>query len=209
MDEHKTISDLWLVRHGVTDWNIQGRYQGQSDTPLNETGLAQAKALAQELKSEQAAGKVFSAIYSSDLSRASGTAQTLADALGLSVQIDPRLREINLGEWEGKDYRSIVAQYNDLLAVRAQDALASHAPGGEFTLQVAERVRAAADDIAAAHPGETVLLVSHGVALACLIALATGKGLQGVYSMLPHNTHPVLIQWPVSLSSPAEGVNER
>lgn len=209
LEEPKITSDLWLVRHGITDWNVEGRYQGQSDTPLNETGLAQAQALAQELQAEQAAGKTFSAIYSSDLRRASATAQILADALGLTVRLDPRLREINQGEWEGKEYRTIVAQYRELLSVRAQDALAYRAPGGESTLEVAERVRAAADDIAAAHPAEIVLVVSHGVALACLIAQATGKGLQNVYSMLPNNTHPVQIQWPVPLPNPAEGADGR
>ncbi len=205
MQDNPERTELWLVRHGQTDWNIQGRYQGQSDIPLNESGLAQAQALSEELRAEQAAGKHFTAIYSSDLERACRTAEIIAGPLGLPVRIDARLREINQGDWEGKNYRAIVAQYQDLLALREEDALQSRAPGGESTLEVAERVRAAADDIAAAHPGETVLVVSHGVALACLIAQANGQPLQNVYNMLPRNTHPVQIQWPVPLSCTAMG----
>lgn len=92
------MTDLWLVRHGQTDWNLTGRWQGQaSDAPgLNDAGQAQVLTICEQLK-----GIKFSAIYSSDLLRARQTAEMVAESLGLSVTLELRLREINLGEWRG------------------------------------------------------------------------------------------------------------
>ena len=182
---------LWLVRHGQTDWNIQGRYQGQSDIPLNAVGQAQAADLAAQL-----AGQTFTAIYSSDLQRASCTAQAVGDAVNLPVRLDDRLREIDQGEWEGMDYRDIVRQYAGLMEQRAQAAESFRAPGGESIPEVVQRVASAADEIACAHPGGRVLVVSHGVALAALICRAGGISINEIYSHIPHNAQPVVVQWP-------------
>jgi 2,3-bisphosphoglycerate-dependent phosphoglycerate mutase len=84
------MTQLWLIRHGLTDWNLEGRYQGQSDIPLNAEGLAQARRLAERLK-----GTSIEALFSSDLLRAYQTAKILGECLGLPVQADPRLREIH------------------------------------------------------------------------------------------------------------------
>lgn len=90
------MTRLILVRHGETDWNVEGRYQGHSDVPLNARGRAQAARLAEALR-----GSDIRAIYSSDLARARETAEALAHATRLAVQHDPRLREIDQGDWEG------------------------------------------------------------------------------------------------------------
>jgi len=92
------MTDLWLVRRGQTDRNLTGRWQGQaSDAPgLNDTGHAQVLTICEQLK-----GSKLSAIYSSDLLRARQTAEMIAESLGLSVTLELRLREINLGAWEG------------------------------------------------------------------------------------------------------------
>jgi 2,3-bisphosphoglycerate-dependent phosphoglycerate mutase len=81
---------LWLIRHGQTDWNLEGRYQGQCDAPLNAAGRAQAEALASRLT-----GQSFAALYSSDLQRARETAEIIGAQLGLFSQCEVRLREIN------------------------------------------------------------------------------------------------------------------
>src|SRR5215467_14607337 len=87
---------LLLVRHGETDWNADGRLQGQTDRPLSDFGRRQARQLAEELDGEQ-----FEAIYSSDLARARETAEIVSERRGLAVRLDPDLREKDWGNWEG------------------------------------------------------------------------------------------------------------
>ena len=90
---------LWMVRHGETAWNAEGRVQGQTDVPLNEAGFAQARAVAAALSGER-----FSAIYSSDLLRVTQTAEPCAQALALPVRLDARLRERHYGMFETLTY---------------------------------------------------------------------------------------------------------
>jgi broad specificity phosphatase PhoE len=186
-------TELWLVRHGETDWNRQGLYQGQSDIPLNETGLAQAREAARQIAE---AGRSFTALYSSPLSRAYHTAQETANLLNLPVRIDARLREINQGSWQGLNFDQVVEQFSDIVQAAEADPLNRRAPGGETPLEVAERVAAAADDIARAHPGETVLVFSHGFALATLVCQARGIPLEQVYQHIPDNAHAEVVWWP-------------
>jgi broad specificity phosphatase PhoE len=87
---------LLLVRHGETDWNRDGRWQGGSDTRLNDLGREQARALAERLDGS------IDVLYSSDLARARETAEIVAAKLGLEVHVDPRLRERSFGSWEGR-----------------------------------------------------------------------------------------------------------
>ena len=108
------MTRLCLIRHGQTDWNIQGRIQGQTDIPLNETGRTQAYVLAKLLKNEE-----FAAIFSSDLDRAKETAAILAASFCLPVTVEPRLREVNQGEWEGQLVTDIAAQPGNFLKVVA------------------------------------------------------------------------------------------
>ena len=161
------MTQLCLVRHGQTDWNLEGRYQGQSDVPLNENGLAQAKSLTEQLK-----GQTFSAIYSSDLMRARQTAELIAKMLGITMQIEPRLREINQGEWEGVLVDDIKARYAEIWSQRTVDPANVRPPGGETVGEVATRVYAALDDIARLFPTEHVLVVSHGLSIATAICRA-------------------------------------
>lgn len=184
------MTELVLVRHGQTDWNIQGRYQGQADVPLNNTGLAQARELAQTLTGEH-----FDAIYSSDLQRARQTAEALGQALGLPVQIDRRLREINQGDWEGRIFTDIKALFAQQIAAREKDPLGVRPPGGESVGEVAERIAAATQDIVHAHPNGRVLIVSHGLSIATLIARARGLSLAEVYSLIPKNVSTTSVEW--------------
>jgi broad specificity phosphatase PhoE len=172
-----------------------GRYQGQSDIPLNATGLAQAYTLAGQL-----AGKEFSALYSSDLQRARRTAEILAEALGMPLAIDQRLREISQGEWEGKNYQEVVQQYSSGLVegIRNPTLIDVAAPGGESTSQVASRMRTAANAIAASYPQGPVLVVSHGFALATLVCQAEGISLADIYRFIPDNAKPTVIDWVIN-----------
>lgn len=185
------MTTLWLVRHGQTDWNVEGRYQGQTDVPLNAAGLAQAHALAAEL-----AGRPFDAVYSSDLQRARITAEIIARPLRLPVQTDIHLREINQGQWEGQIYKHLVARFQAEMLARRGDPNGFRPPDGESVAEVAARVAQAIDAIACAHPDGQVIVVSHALALATLICQANQIPLQDVYDHLPHNAHPEVIEWP-------------
>ena len=185
------MTELWLVRHGQTDWNVDGRFQGQSDVPLNDAGLAQARELAAGLN-----GHKFSAVYSSDLIRAYQTAEIIAGRVGLPVRVDRRLREICQGEWEGLLISEVRQRFNQDFSVPYHDITRSRAPGGESVIEVAERLTQAADDIALAFPVQPVLLVSHGLALAALFCRAANFPLSEVYSRIPDNAHPLLVEWP-------------
>jgi len=185
------MTKLYLIRHGQTDWNVEGRYQGQTDQPLNATGRAQAEMLARQLVPAQ-----LKAIYSSDLKRALETAQIVAAFLRLTVQLDPRLREISLGEWEGHVVSDIAERYQAAWANRARNPLEARAPGGESIAEVAARVAAAAGDIVARHPAGPVLVVSHGLALAALICQARQRPLAEAYQAIPENGRPEVIDWP-------------
>ena len=179
-----------LIRHGQTDWNMDGRYQGQSDIPLNEKGLAQAKTLAGELQ-----GRAFTSIYSSDLMRARQTAQPIADALKLTVQLEPRLREINQGEWEGQVAENIKARYADLWAQRTIDPASVRPPGGETVAEVAARVYAALNDISRRHSSGTIMIVSHGLCLAVIICRVRDIPIEKSYTLIPDNIQPFWIDW--------------
>jgi broad specificity phosphatase PhoE len=190
----KRMTVLWLIRHGQTDWNVEGRYQGQSDVPLNATGLDQAAALAASLD-----GQHFDALYSSDLARAYQTAEVIAAHTGLPVQTDPRLREINQGDWQGRTLDEIKGIYNEGTQARRVtiDPVTARAPGGESVWEVSQRMAQAADDIARRYPAGRVLVVGHGLALATLYCQAENIPLAQVYSRIPENTQSTIIQWEI------------
>jgi glucosyl-3-phosphoglycerate phosphatase len=143
---------LW--RHGQTIWNVEHRFQGQSDIPLDETGEAQAEYAARRLATLRP-----DTIFSSDLTRAASTAAPLARLTGLTVTLDKDLRERFGGDWEGLTDDEIADRYP---AERAT----WNPPNGEPTAAVADRVRAALTRIAATiADGQLAVVVSHGAAL--------------------------------------------
>src|SRR5512134_3367418 len=93
---------LWLIRHGETSWNAEGRVQGQTDVPLSDVGHSQARALADRL-----AGRSFGALYSSDLQRVTQTALPVSQTLGLPIRAEPRLRERHYGMFETLTYAEV------------------------------------------------------------------------------------------------------
>ena len=138
------MTTLLLARHGETEWNREERYQGHADPPLNETGRAQAEELADSL-----ADGSIDAVYASDLRRAAETAEIVGTRLGLPVEREAGLREIDVGSWQGLTK----AQIDD----RPWD--------GETYEHHSERITRALRDIAARHPTGRVLVVSHGGSL--------------------------------------------
>lgn len=184
------MTHLCLIRHGQTDWNLEGRYQGQGDVPLNAAGRTQAYALAGQLD-----GRIFKALYASDLKRAMETAEIVSEFVNLPVNPEPRLREIDQGEWEGELVEVIKSRYAELWSHRSQDPAGVRPPGGETVREVAERVHAALDDIAIIHPKGSVLIVSHGLALATVICKVQNIPVGQAYSVIPDNARPVWVDW--------------
>jgi broad specificity phosphatase PhoE len=140
------VTTILLARHGETDWNRDGRWQGWADPPLNETGRAQARALAEQLR-----GVPFDAVYSSDLARAHETAEIVAAPHAVPVVADPGLREIDIGSWSGLTRAEIDERFP-----------AGERPDGETRDRHAARVLKAVERIARANPGRRILLVTHG-----------------------------------------------
>ena len=187
------MTRLILVRHGATEWNREGRYQGHSDTPLSAEGVAQAQRLIERLREEKIAQ-----VVSSDLERARATARILAEGLQLPPpRFDPRLREIDLGEWEGRLASEIAVDDTPAWEARNRNPADIGAPGGETTRQLAQRVWSCLDELAAQVPRGTVLVVSHGLALATVLCRVRGVPLQQASEIIPENAEPVEVDWPV------------
>lgn len=162
------MTRLLLVRHGETDLNAQHRFQGQIDAPLNDHGRAQARALRACLAAEP-----VQMVYVSDLQRAQETRALALTGRDIATTIDPRLRELSFGAWEGLTYADIQAQDRAALMNWEADMLHTAPSGGETLHQFVERVGASLADIRAHHTiGETVLIVSHGGVLQLMLCLA-------------------------------------
>lgn len=158
---------LYLVRHGQTDWNLNHRFQGQTDVPLNKTGEDQVQKIAQRLSKIK-----IDAIYSSDLKRTVQTADIIASHHKVNCTTDPRWRELSFGAWEGLTYDEIKAREPELLEKWRTDPLNAAAPKGETLQQLATRVDSALDDLRADHADQTVLLTVHGGTIQALVCLA-------------------------------------
>ena len=176
------MTTLLLIRHGQTDWNLEGRYQGHSDVPLNATGLQQAHQVASQLGFTRP-----DAIFSSDLTRTHDTAAIIGKALRLPIHLDSRLREINQGIWEGMLYEDIKREYSELVERRRNDPLSVAAPGGETVGEVRERMLAAVADIAQGYAMGSVVVVSHGLALALVKAYVASVPIDKVWQLIPRN----------------------
>lgn len=143
---------LALVRHGVTDWNYDGRAQGQVDVPLNAEGERQAEAVAARMATER-----WDAVYSSDLARARATAEAICRRTGHTLVTDRRLRERDMGPAEG-----LTAVEREVLW---PGVALSDIPGVESDAALGRRAEAILTEIARRHPGQRVIVVSHGALL--------------------------------------------
>ena len=159
---------LLLLRHGQTTYNATRRMQGQMDTELSAEGVAQAERAAAHLGRRE---RGIHRIVSSDLRRAAETAEAAGRVLGIGVERDSRLRETNLGDWQGRTHGEIDGEYPGQRATWRHDATWAP-PGGETRVEVAARMRAVVDELLDddSWPGSTVLLVAHGGAIAALTA---------------------------------------
>lgn len=164
---------ICIVRHGETDWNLEGRIQGHTDVPLNSRGRAQAMAMAYN-----AGHHHFSAIYSSDLSRAQETAQALAQREGLELHLLSKLRERHYGIFQGITAAEAATRYPDAYGHYSRRDPSYDFVTGENLLGFAARVQEGIDWMVRHHSGETLCAVSHGGVLDILYRQATSRPLQ-------------------------------
>lgn len=152
------MKKLFLIRHGETDGTIALRYCGHTDIVLNERGRDQARGLARRLNHEP-----LDCIYSSDLARAYETARFIATLRGLNIHLSRRLREIDLGDWEGLTFEEIKARDEELVKKWMVEFERFRMPNGESVAEFRTRVEDEIKDIIARNGGQkTVAIITHG-----------------------------------------------
>lgn len=173
-----------LIRHGETTWNIEGRYQGQEDTPLSERGLKQGHLLAEGLRNIP-----IDVCISSPLQRSYQTCKFCADLHNLPVIKDDRLTEINHGSWEGVLASDIAKRYPQEFAQwHTQPQLVQMPDGGENLEAVRKRARAAFDEYAAKYEGKTVLVAAHDAVNKAIICDLLGLDMSHFWQIKQDNT---------------------
>ncbi len=193
------MTTLLLIRHGETDWNVEGRYQGQADPPLNARGLAQAHALAKQLQEK---GPKPAVVYASPLRRAWQTATIVAQAVAAPLKAEPRLKEIHLGAWEGVLATEIARRWPELFHAWEVAPWQTRPPGGETIAEVQRRVYAAVDDILARHPDQTVAVVAHRLPIALIKIRYQGYDPEEVRRIPVPNAQYEILEVPSSAAFP-------
>ena len=176
------MTEIILCRHGETDWNVHGRYQGRTDVPLNERGRQQARDLARRLVEYR-----IDVVYSSTLERAYDTALEIARSRSLEVRRDPRLDEIDQGLWEGMRHDEIMLRHPEKLAAWQDHPIDLRLPEGETLEEVRVRVREALDDMMLLHQGHVICVVAHSVSMAVVKHELQGLSLRDALASLPAN----------------------
>jgi broad specificity phosphatase PhoE len=157
-----------LVRHGETDWNRERRFQGHADVPLNEEGRRQARVLAELLASES-----FAAAYSSPLRRALETAEIIAERLGIGFEPSAGLKEVDVGSWSGLTTTEVEQRFPDGFGHWSVSRDGGWTDGETYE-ELGTRVVSEVFELAERHPGERVLVVTHGGPIRSVLAIAAG-----------------------------------
>lgn len=192
---------IYLVRHGETTFNKEGKFQGQSDIPLDAEGKAQAEKLGHRFEDEfLQSGEQIAAIYCSPLSRAEETAEAVADKFQLAPKADPAMVEMDMGEWEGKTAKQIMEEYKDqngvpLLKKWQEDPVENNIPGGEKAADLDNRVATSLDRIIKNHlPAENIVLVAHMGPIAVALRHVLGKPLKDLAKVKTDNASVSVIE---------------
>lgn len=163
------MTTIYLVRHGSTAWNEQPRFRGLADIPLSDKGLQQAAALRETLRD-----KALDAVYSSPLPRAVQTAEVLAAPHKLPIRIEPDLRSVNYGDWEGKTEEEVQASDPKLYDQFLHAIETVRFPGGESMEEMRNRAFAALERIALSCAGASAAVVTHQVVTRVLVCAVLG-----------------------------------
>lgn len=167
---------IHLVRHGQVEGHEEKRYNGQADVALTELGRRQYQQLKGRLDEE-----AIDAVYSSDLTRCREGAMLLAKKHGLKPVFDARLRELHIGEWEGKTWHQLQEACPEQWRARLDDMVNYQVPGGESLLQLAQRLRPVIREIVERHKGQDVVVVAHGGVNRVILLDAIGAPLEHMF----------------------------
>lgn len=184
------MTKVVFIRHGQTEWNIQGRFQGQSDIELTEEGRQQAELLAQNFPLEH-----IDAVYASDLKRAMFTAKAVADKFCLEVQPEKAFRELSFGDYEGLTYKEIAARDAKCLECFWTRPDLLHFPHGETFEQVQQRAIARLQEILAENDGKTIVIAAHGAVLRTILATAMHIDLRYAWHIRQFNTAVNIVKY--------------
>jgi phosphoserine phosphatase len=182
----KAVTWLYLTRHGQTEWNVENRFQGSSDSPLTEKGVRQAEYLAERLR-----GISFDAVYSSPAGRALRTAEILCGDRDVAIRELPDLREMELGDWEGMRSEEIEVRFPEEFDRYWRKPHLYRRERGESYIDVQRRVVSSMGEILRSHPGGNVLIVTHTVVLKTLMAHFEGRPLDRLWD--PPYIHPACL----------------
>lgn len=182
---------IYLVRHGITEWNALMKFQGQTDVPLSAEGREQAELLARRL-----AGDDIHGFYASDLKRAQETARIIAGPHKLGIETVPELRELNFGAWEGMTSKEIREAYASEVKLWWENPLSTRIPGGETLAEMVERNVRALKNIVEANSNKKVVVVSHGGSIRSIVASVLGMDLNKYWRLRLDNACLNIIDFP-------------
>ena len=184
------MTRVYMIRHGEAEGNIYRRAQGWYDGAISAKGLRQIAALAERFRGEQ-----IDALYSSDLARTIATAGAITKYHDLPIRPEPRLRELRLGAWEDQPFGDLAWREPDMLRAFNDDPAAWHAEGAETFAALTRRIRGVVTELAARHDGQTIVCVSHGMAIRALSADVLGVPSAEI-ALVPHgdNTAVTLLE---------------
>lgn len=178
------MSKIYLIRHGETEWNREGRSQGCSnDIPLSEVGLRQADAIGKRLINES-----IDLFFSSSLTRAFQTAKAIAKYHKKEVTMQKEFMEISFGDWEGLKIDEIKEKYIDIYKIWRDTPHIAKVPGAESLLEIRERSFHKLMEIVNSNKDKNILVVSHGITIKVLIASLMGIDLANLHKIRQDNT---------------------
>ena len=157
------MTEIILIRHGETEWNLSGRWQGHADSALSPRGIAQAESLSTRMAKE-----IVDHVYASDLERAQHTSRLVGSEANWSFTLMPELRERDLGVLEGLTTDEMLVKHPDVYRSFREDGPDYQPPGGESFEQFCDRCSSAIEELARLHPGKKIVAVTHGGVLGAI-----------------------------------------
>ena len=186
----ENCTTIYLARHGETEWNLHGRFQGRRDSALTARGLEQAEQLAMELSAQP-----LDAVFASDLGRTLRTAVIVATRHGLPVQAHPGLREIDVGEWSGLERGEVAARWPTEFENWRSRPASVRIPGGETFREVQQRALAGLEELLSPLPGTRVAVITHGALLETVLAHAMGLDLSALWLRLAQHCQAYTLEY--------------